>query len=74
MKIDFEKIKRLKAERDEFLKEHPELQELQDELDEAMDKCNNPHNRAAVACAIMVNKWHEVVEIWTGKKDKGDLQ
>jgi len=61
MGIDFEKIKRLQEEKEKFLKENPELQAIQDELDIAMNKAGDPRNRAAIACSFLVNKWNEII-------------
>ena len=60
--IDFQKIKQTREELKEFLKQHPELQALQDEIDEALSKCNNQHNRCVKIQELMLEKWFEIIE------------
>lgn len=63
LSVDFEKIKELRKQIKELLKEKPELQPLQDEIDAAMKKVGgNTHNRCAVLQDMMLTKWMEIIK------------
>jgi hypothetical protein len=49
----FEKIRKAVEARDAFLKEHPELQPLQDEITRLMRNMGSPHNRMALLDAML---------------------
>lgn len=68
--IDFEKIKRAVEERNQFLAEHPELQSLQIEINEILNKIplKDTHNRQVAIQGLMLNSWHRIIEAWEGKK------
>jgi len=61
-----EAIKRLEKERDDLLKEHPELQPLQDKIDKVLTKAgSNQTNRCAAIQNLMLSTWAEIVPVWT---------
>ena len=65
MDVDFEKIKSLVAKRDAFLREHPELQPLQEEVNAELYKAGNDiQRRNAVIQNMMLNSWYRVVDTW----------
>jgi len=57
---DFNKIQQLVKERDEFLAKHPELQPLQDEINDIINKAGNKHNRNVVIQNLMLTRFHEI--------------
>jgi seryl-tRNA synthetase len=54
--MDTAKIFALKQEITALLKEHPELQPLQDEIYKAMAKAGNQHNRCVIIQSMMIDK------------------
>ena len=69
--IDFNKIKEAVRQRDDFLEEHPELQPLQDEINEVLKKAGkNHHNRQVALQTMMLNSWFRIVEVWERKGSK----
>ena len=57
-----EKIAKLQEEIRKLLEEHPELKELQDKIDEALEKAgDNTHNRNVVIQEMMLETWYDVV-------------
>lgn len=71
MSVDFNKIKEAVAKRDAFLAEHPELQPLQDKINEVLRNAGSDvHNRQAALQALMLDTWFQVVDVWQGKDVK----
>ena len=63
MSIDFEKIKELRQEINDMIAERPELQALQDEVDAALAKAGNNHQRRIqVIQEMLMNRWHTAME------------
>jgi len=68
MSVDFNKIKEAVERRNEFLAEHPELQPLQDEIDDILKIAGkNHHNRQVALQTKMLNTWTKIVEVWEGR-------
>lgn len=64
----FEKIKTLVEQRNELIAQKPELQALQDEIDEALLKAgNNKHERNRVLQEKLLNSWYRIVDAWDKK-------
>lgn len=62
--IDFEKIKMYREQINELLKEHPELEDLQKQIDESLKKAgSNKHERCRVIQEIMLNTWFKITKI-----------
>ena len=62
MVIDFVKIKKLREQINDLIRQRPELQVLQDEIDKELAKCGtNRHNRCVVIQNMMLTKWKEIV-------------
>lgn len=61
--IDFNEIKALVAERDAFLAEHPELQELQDHITKALSQATNIQDRNRILQELMLNSWFRITEL-----------
>ena len=62
--IDFNKIKDLVRQRDEFLAAHPELQPLQDEVNKQLKKAGNDiQRRNAVIQNMLMNTWFEITKV-----------
>lgn len=62
--IDFEKIKFYREQINELLTEHPELEELQKQIDEALLKAgSNKYERCRIIQEIMLNTWYKITEI-----------
>jgi hypothetical protein len=59
----FAKIKVAVEARNAFLAEHPELQPLQDEIDETLKKfrSNDYHNRCVAIQTMLLNTWTKIV-------------
>ena len=69
--IDFNQIQEAVKARDEFLQEHPELQPLQDAINQILEKSGkNHHSRQVAIQTLMLNTWHQVVGVWEGKVSK----
>jgi len=49
----FERLRQAVEARDAFLKEHPELQPLQDEITRLMRQMGSPHNRMALLDSML---------------------
>jgi len=66
----FAKVKEAVEKRNQFLAEHPELQPLQDEIDEMLKKFKTKdyHNRCVAMQTKMLDTWWKFVEAWEGKK------
>lgn len=63
--MDFNKIREAVEKRDEYLKEHPELQPLQDEINKLLkDAGNNVHNRQVAIQTAMLNTWYKIIDAW----------
>ena len=55
-------IAKLQEEIEKLLKEHPELQEIQDKIDEALEKAgDNVHNRNVVVQEMLLETWCDIV-------------
>lgn len=64
--VDFNKIKEATEKRDQFLKENPQLQPLQDKINElCLGKTN--YERQVIIQQLMLNTWYEVVNVWEKK-------
>jgi hypothetical protein len=62
--IDFNKIKDLVCQRDEFLAEHPELQPLQDKVNEVLQKAGKDHQRRNTAIQeMLLSTWFKITTI-----------
>lgn len=62
--IDFNKIKNAVEERDAFLAEHPELQGLQDKINEVLEKAGKDHHARQVALQqMLLNTWWEITKV-----------
>lgn len=59
----FEKIKEAVEKRDAFLLEHPELQPLQDEINNIVYKCANSQQRQQKIQELLLNTWFKITEI-----------
>jgi len=68
--IDFELISKLNKEIEALIKERPELRELQDEINEVMNKVGSTHNRNAAINALMMEKFHELNKVLQSFSDK----
>jgi hypothetical protein len=65
----FALIKAAVERRNAFLAEYPELQSLQDEIDEKMKKAGSALNRCAVLHRLMRENLNKIVDLCgTGKK------
>jgi hypothetical protein len=53
-------LTRLIAERDQFLKEHPELEPLQKEIDHLLGTSLDPHERQEIFLILMAEKLNEL--------------
>ena len=58
----FERIKELVAQRDTFLAEHPELQPLQDEINQILSKSGSKCNKNVILQQLMIKKLEELTE------------
>lgn len=64
MPVDFEKIRELVEQRDKFLEEHPELYELQEQINKVLrDAGNDPVKRSAALQQLLLNSWWRITEI-----------
>lgn len=64
MTRDFEKISTLREQINELLREHPELEPLQQEIDEALHKCgNDTQKRCRVLQEMMLNTWWKITKV-----------
>lgn len=64
MQIDFKKISDLRQEIKKLIAEKPELQELQDEIDAALEKAGNDHQRRnQVIQEMMLNSWFRITNL-----------
>jgi uncharacterized coiled-coil DUF342 family protein len=62
-KNKFEKIKEAVEKRDDFLKENPHMQPLQDEINKILAKSGNQHNRIAVLEDMIYSKIKHLAEV-----------
>jgi hypothetical protein len=61
--IDFTRIKALVEQRDEFLSEHPELQHIQDEINEKLKGIKDVKERNRLLQEMLLNSWYRITEI-----------
>jgi hypothetical protein len=61
--IDFMRIKALVEQRDEFLSEHPELQHIQDEINEKLKGIKDVKERNRLLQEMLLNSWYRITEI-----------
>lgn len=59
----FEKIRRLVEQRNLFLAQHPELQPLQDELDEKLKGVTDINRRNQIVQEMMLNSWWRITKV-----------
>lgn len=58
--IDTEKLFQAKQALNQFLLEHPELRDYQTEIELALKKCGNSHNRMSTLAAMMRSNMREL--------------
>ncbi len=56
-------LKEAEKERDDFLKEHPHLEEYQKEINEVLDKCTSQEDRLIALLIMLNNKVNELKEL-----------
>jgi hypothetical protein len=61
--IDFTRIKALVEQRDELLSEHPELQHIQDEINEKLKGIKDVKERNRLLQEMLLNSWYRITEI-----------
>ena len=65
----FKVIKDLVEKRDKYLAEYPELQPLQDEINEVLLNAGSDfHERNRALQELMLNTWCRVIGVWEGKE------
>ena len=62
--VDFEKLKSLRDEINLLLAQRPELQPLQDAIDNKLRGVRDPKERARIVQEMMLNEWYRIVEVW----------
>jgi predicted nuclease with TOPRIM domain len=67
--IDTEALFKAKQNLQQFLTEHPELQEKQAQIEAVLNKCNNSHNRLAVIQSMMMESVRELSKALNKLKD-----
>lgn len=60
--MDTKKIEELMEARRKLLEERPELQEIQDKIDKALEKAgSNQHNRCVIIQNMMLDTWYKML-------------
>lgn len=66
--MDFEKIKRAVEQRNQFLAENPQLEQLQEKINKVLAKAGkDPYKRQVALQELILNKWYEIVHTWEDK-------
>lgn len=64
MSIDFNQIKEAVQKRDEFLKEHPELLPLQEEINQLLAKAgSDKRKRNVLLQQMLLESWFRITQI-----------
>lgn len=64
MRIDFNKIKEAVQKRDEFLREHPELEPLQEEINALlMNAGNDKRKRNVLLQQLLLESWSRITQV-----------
>lgn len=64
MGTDFNKIKEAVQKRDEFLREHPELEPLQDEINQLMKNAgSDKRKRNVLLQQLLLESWSRITQI-----------
>lgn len=60
----FQLMKRYREQINQLLREHPELEPLQQEIDEALKKCgNDTQKRCQVLQEMLLNNWWKITKV-----------
>lgn len=63
MTVDFNKIKELRDQINLLIGQKPELQALQDEVDNKLKGVTDPRERARIVQEMLLNRWYKITEV-----------